>query len=69
MASTQPIPELPPDIRVMLDEAIRHAMTGHGDPEVLQRIHTEAEKIKREIYTKHGLLDIGTPAIRELRDE
>jgi hypothetical protein len=53
----------------MLDEAIRHALTGEGDPAVLQRIHDEAEKIKREVFAKHGLLDIGTPAIRELRDE
>jgi hypothetical protein len=53
----------------MLDEAMRHALTGEGDPSVLQRIHWEAEKIKREIFEKHGLLDIGTPAIRELRDE
>ncbi len=53
----------------MLDEAIRHAQTGTGDPVILQRIHHEAEQIKREVFEKNGLLDIGTPAIRELRDE
>jgi hypothetical protein len=69
MARTESIPELPSDVRLMLDEAIRHAMTGEGDPAILQRIHDEAEKIKREVFEKHGLLDIGTPAIRDLRDE
>lgn len=53
----------------MLDEAIRYAQTGAGDPAILQRIHEQAEKIKQEVFAKHGLLDIGTNAIRELRDE
>ncbi len=69
MALTDSIPELPSDVRLMLDEAIRHAMTGQGDLLILQRIHDEAVKIKREVFEKHGLLDLGTPAIRELRDE
>ncbi|HWG46740.1 MAG TPA: hypothetical protein VN688_28515 [Gemmataceae bacterium] len=69
MALTPSIPELPADVHVMLDAAIHHAQTSEGDPPLLQRIHDEAEKIKREVFEKHGLLDIGTPAIRELRDE
>jgi hypothetical protein len=69
MVLTPSPPELPADVRLMLDEAIRHVQTGEGDPAILQRIHDEAEKIKREVFEKHGLLDIGTPAIRELRDE
>lgn len=68
MKTTASIPELPADVRLMLDEAIHHALTGEGDPALLQRIHDEAEKIKRQVFEKHGLLDIGTPAIRELRD-
>ena len=69
MARTESISEFPPDVRVMLDESIRHALTGEGDPAILARIHEEAEKIKQQVFEKHGLLDIGTPAIRELRDE
>jgi hypothetical protein len=57
-----------PEIRAMLEEAIHHVLTGKGDPEVLRQIHEEAEKIRAEIYREHGLLDIGVPAIRELRD-
>lgn len=69
MAITPTTPELPSDVRLMLDEAIRHVQTGEGDPTILKRIHDEAEKIKRELFEKYDLLDIGTPAIRELRDE
>jgi hypothetical protein len=56
-----------PEMRAMLDEAIHHALTGRGDPEILKRIHDEAEKIRAEIYAQHGALDVGVPAIRELR--
>ena len=52
----------------MLEEAIRHALTGEGDPDVLRRVRVHAEQIPEEIYRKHGLLDIGVPAIRALRE-
>jgi hypothetical protein len=49
---------------------IEHAMTGKPlDPEVARRIRERAERITEEIYQKYGLLDIGVPAIRELRGE
>ncbi len=38
-------------------------------PEVVRRVHEEAQKITQAIYEKHGLLDIAVPAIRELRGE
>ena len=58
-----------PEVRAMLEEAIRHAMTGKGDPDMLRRIHEEAERIRSEVRRKHGVLDIGVSAIRELRGE
>lgn len=67
MATTPPLSELPRDVRLRLEEAIRHAQTGEGDLAILQRIHDEAAKIKREVFAKYRLLDIGTPAIRERR--
>jgi hypothetical protein len=51
-----------------LDRAIALLMTGQRDPEFERRIHAEAEKIGQEIFEKHGVLDIGVPAIRALRD-
>ena len=39
------------------------------DPEVARRVHERAMKIRDEIFRRHGLVDIGVPAIRELRGE
>jgi hypothetical protein len=48
---------------------IEKLMTGKPlDPEVYRRIRAEAARISEEVYRKHGLLDIGVPAIRALRD-
>jgi len=44
-------------------------MSGKKDPEFERRVQAEAKKIRAEIFKKHGLLDIGVPAIRELRDD
>ena len=38
-------------------------------PEVAKRVRARAESIRHEVFRKHGLLDIGVPAIRELRGE
>ncbi len=49
---------------------LEHAMTGKPlDPEAARRIHERAEKAREEIFRQHGVLDIGVPAIRELRGE
>jgi hypothetical protein len=49
---------------------IEHAMTGKPlDPEIARRVRAEGEKVRREIFPKHGLVDIAVPAIRELRGE
>lgn len=45
-------------------------MTGKPlDPEIARRVRAEGEKVRREIFAKHGLVDIAVPAIRELRGE
>ena len=38
------------------------------DPELVRRVRERAAKITEEIRRKHGVLDIGVPAIREFRD-
>jgi hypothetical protein len=58
----------PPEVRAMLDEALRHARTGKGNQKVLQRISEEADRIRKRVLKKHGVLDIGVPAIRGLRN-
>ena len=51
-----------------LERAIEILMTGRRDPEFERRIHAEAEKISQEVLAKPGVLDIGVPSIRALRD-
>ena len=38
------------------------------EPKIARRIHARAKRIRDEVFQKHGLLDIGVPAIREFRD-
>jgi hypothetical protein len=38
-------------------------------PEVARRVREEAEKITARLRQQYGTLDIGVPAIRELRGE
>ena len=38
-------------------------------PEVARRVHEDAQQITERLRRQYGLLDIGVPAIRELRGE
>jgi hypothetical protein len=58
-------PELEADTKAVLDKL----MTGKPvDPETRERIYREAARIREKLHRKYGELDIGVPAIRELRD-
>jgi hypothetical protein len=65
-AETNPIPH---DLMVELQEAAESASRGIGDPEARKEACEEMDRIREEIRARHGVLDIGVPAIRELRDE
>jgi hypothetical protein len=52
-----------------LQEAIERALNGVRDPEKMQAACERMDKIREEIRRTHGVLDIGVPAIRELRGE
>ena len=67
--STESINEYPPDVRAELEEAIRVAMSGVRDPEAMRLACERMDRMREEIRRKHGILDIGVPAIRELRGE
>ena len=51
-----------------LERAVEILMTGRRDPEFERRVHAQAEAISRDVLERHGVLDIGVPAIRALRD-
>lgn len=51
------------------EAAVVAVMTGKRlDPVIARRIQERAAKVREEVFQKHGLLDIGVPAIREFRD-
>jgi hypothetical protein len=68
MKRLEPDKTMPSDAFADLERAIELLMTGGSDPDFELRIHAEAEKIRQEDFEKHGILDIGVPAIRALRD-
>lgn len=60
---------LPPEMEADTQAVIEHLTTGKPlDPDVAQRIPERGQHLREEVFQKHGVLDIGVPAIRELRD-
>ena len=60
---------IPPDLLADTQAVIEHIVAGKLlDPEVARRVRERADRIREEIRQIHGILDIGVPAIRELRD-
>jgi hypothetical protein len=60
---------IPAELDVDTQAVIEKLTTGKPvDAETYRRIRERADRIRDEIFQKHGLLDIGVPAIRELRD-
>jgi hypothetical protein len=59
---------IPPEVIAEMEEAARAAMTNVRDPEKMRRACERMDRIREEILQKHGILDIGVPAIRALRD-
>jgi hypothetical protein len=56
------------ELMAELHKAAKIGAGGVRDPEVLKKARERMLAMREEIYRKHGLLDIGVPAIRELRD-
>jgi hypothetical protein len=70
MDTAESTASLPPDIQADADALIQHLTSGKPlDPAVARRIRERGDRIREEILQKHGLQDIGVPAIRELRGE
>lgn len=51
-----------------LNDAVRRLASGASDRAAMRRAADEMDRLSQVIYEQHGLLDIGVPAIRELRD-
>ncbi len=59
---------IPSDLMAELEYSAELATSGKRDPAFAKRVAAEAARIREEVKRKHGLLDIGVSAIRELRD-
>lgn len=68
MSTTRATSAIPPEVMAALKEAADRAARGVIDPEAMRRAAERMDRMREETYRKHGLLEIGVPAIRELRD-
>jgi hypothetical protein len=59
---------IPPELMAELQQAAENAAKGISDPEEAKKACEEMDQIREQIRARHGILDIGVPAIRELRD-
>ncbi len=67
--STQPnTTGIPAALLAEMEEAARIALSNVRDPEVMRQACEDMDRISEEIRREHGVLDLGVPAIRELRD-
>jgi hypothetical protein len=69
MTTAQENRSIPPEVMAELEEAARRALSGIRDPEAMRRACERMDRMREEVRKKHGILDIGVPAIRELRDQ
>ena len=68
MSATTETKGIPTDVMADLQHATELATTGRKDPEFDRRIRDKAARIREDILRRNGVLDIGVPALRELRD-
>jgi hypothetical protein len=66
---TKEISLIPPELMAELQTAAENAANGARDPKEMRRACERMDRLGEEVRRKHGILDIGVPAIRELRDE
>jgi len=59
---------IPPEVMAELEEACRYAESGVRDTEVMRRAAETMDRLREDIRRRHGILDIGVPAIRQFRD-
>jgi len=59
---------IPPELMAKLQEAANRAVTGVRDPELMRQACARMDRLSEEIWKRNGILDIGVPAIRALRD-
>lgn len=59
---------IPSQIMDELQKAAEQAAQVIRDPDAMRQACENMDRIREEVFGRHGVLDIGLPAIRELRD-
>jgi hypothetical protein len=59
---------IPPQVLAELQAAADRAAKGIRDAQAMSQACERMDRLREEILRKHGVLNIGVPAIRELRD-
>ena len=59
---------IPPALLADLQRAAERAAAGQRGPEAMRAACASMDLLREEIRRRHGVLDIGVPAIRALRD-
>jgi hypothetical protein len=59
---------IPAEVMAELRDAAERAVAGSRKSEEMRKACERMDRTSEEILRKHGILDIGVPAIRELRD-
>lgn len=57
-----------PHLLAELQAAADRAARGIRDPEIMRQACESMDRLREEIRLQHGILDIGVPSIRKLRD-
>jgi len=68
MNTKAPISGIPAEIMAQLQAAVDKAARGIRDPDEMHRACEDMDRIREGIRKREGILDIGVPAIRQLRD-
>ncbi|HKI36357.1 MAG TPA: hypothetical protein VKA46_31155 [Gemmataceae bacterium] len=59
---------IPSHLMAELRQAAERAAKVVRDPEAMRQACERMDRISEQLRKRHGVLDIGTPAIRELRE-
>ena len=68
MATVHKLPAFTVEAMAAMQRAVEHAAKGIRDPLEMRRASESMDRIREQIRRRHGTLDIGMAAIRELRD-
>jgi hypothetical protein len=70
MSITETQPGIPPDVMADGNLIVECLMAGRPvPPEVIRRVEQRANEITERLRREFGVVDVGGPAIRELRGE